>query len=451
MSSPNQITIKQAFSDKLFSPVNNSPLILFRFLFGALLFYQFFTALFNGHIFHSYIEPPFTFSYIGFEFLQPLPGNGMYFYFGLMAFFSLCVMLGAWYRISMIAVAGMWTVLYLMQKADYNNHYYLMLLLCWIMVFLPANRLASVDVKRAVVTATDTCYQYCIWIFIAQMAIVYFFAGISKLSPDWLSGKFIEIQFSRMTTHQYVGIIYQQKWFQLLICYAGLLFDLLIVPLLIWKPTRNAAFLLSCIFHLFNAYTFQIGIFPYLAIALNVFFLDGSVVKRFFFRGFVAPLSPLKTISLTTKKITIYVLVLYFLFQLIIPMRSWFFPGNVYWTEEGYRMSWKMMIRTKSGNVFFKVKDPATGQSWKIDPKEKFSASHMLWLSISPDIIWQYAQRIKKDYQLKGYNNVEVYAIGWVSLNRGKAMPMVDTSVNLANVKWESFRHSGWITERPAY
>ncbi len=451
MSSPQQITIKQGFSNKLFSQVNNSPLILFRFLFGSLLFYQFFTALFNGHIFHSYIEPPFTFSYIGLEFLQPLPGNGMYLYFGIMALFSLCIMLGAWYRLSMFVVASMWTIVYLMQKAEYNNHYYLMLLLCWIMFFLPANRLASVDVKRGAVTATNTCYQYCTWIIIAQLAIVYFFAGISKLSPDWLSGKYIEIQFSRLTTHQYVGILYQQKWFQLFICYAGLLFDLFIVPLLIWKPTRNIAFLLSCLFHLFNAYTFRIGIFPYLAMALNVFFLDGSFLKRNIFYRFAATNHALKAVSLQTKKMIISILAVYFLFQLLIPMRSWLFPGNVYWTEEGYRMSWKMMIRTKSGSVYFKVTDPVSGQSWKVDPKQQFSASHVLWLSISPDIIWQYAQKLKNEYQRKGHTTVEVYAIGWVSLNRGKAMPMIDTSINLANVKWEPFRHSPWITNRPGY
>ena len=127
-------------------------------------------------------------------------------------------------------------------------------------------------------------------------------------------------------------------------------------------------------------------------------------------------------------------------------MRSWFYPGNVFWTEEGYRMSWKMMMRTKSGALYFKVKDPVSKKIWKAEPAKIFTPRQMMWLSISPDIIWQYAQRLKKEFEEKGIKNAEVYAIGWVSLNRSKPMPMIDSTVNLAAVKWKPFRHSTWIT-----
>ncbi len=123
------------------------------------------------------------------------------------------------------------------------------------------------------------------------------------------------------------------------------------------------AFLFSCFFHLFNSFTFRIGIFPYLAITLNLFFLDAKDIRRVFFKH-RSPVyenkSPLQNDPFTRRLIT-YSLGIYFFFQVIIPMWSWLFPGNVFWNEEGYRMSWKMMLRTKSGTVYFKVRDPVSG------------------------------------------------------------------------------------------
>src|SRR6476661_6225392 len=149
-----------AVINRLFKEVDNSPLIAFRIIFGALLFYHISDALLNGSVYKNFIQPPFTFNFIGFDFLQPLPGQGMYFYFGLMALLALMIMLGAWYRLSMAAFTILWTCIYLMQKSDYNNHYYLVLLVCFLMVFMPANRYYSLDVKRNVVIKKLSCPQW---------------------------------------------------------------------------------------------------------------------------------------------------------------------------------------------------------------------------------------------------------------------------------------------------
>jgi vitamin K-dependent gamma-carboxylase len=432
---------------RLFKEVDNSPLIAFRILLGFLLFYHILAALSNGTVYKNFIEPPFTFNFIGFDFLQPLPGAGMYFYFGLMALLALMIMLGAWYRLSMAGFTILWTGIYLMQKSDYNNHYYLVLLVCVLMVFMPANRYYSLDVKRKAVTKKDTCPQWVAWIFMAQVAVVYFFAATSKLSADWFSGKFIAIQFSQLSTHPIAGIVYGQKWFQLLVCYGGFFFDLLIIPLLLWKKTRAYAFLLSCLFHIFNSFTFNLGIFPYLSIALNLFFLEPEKVRGFFFKH-KSPVVHSDNNFIhksTSRQLVICGMGIYLLIQIILPVRSWFFPGNVFWTEEGYRMSWKMMLRSKSGVVHFKVIDAGSGKIWDIDPSKIFTPSQVMWLAISPDIIWQYAQRIKNEFARKGFSRVEVYAIGSVSLNRGPYRPLVNPAVNLAAVKWHPFSHSDWI------
>ncbi len=431
----------------LFKPVDNSALIVFRIIFGGLLFYHILSFFFKGIIYENYIEPPFTFNFIGFDFLQPLPGNGMYFYFGLMTLLALMILLGAWYRLSIVSFTILWAGIYLMQKSDYNNHYYLVLLISFLMVFMPANRYYSVDVKRKAVAEKLWCHQWTPFIFMAQIAVVYFFAATSKLSADWFSGKFIAIQFSRLSMHHIVGVIYSQKWFQLLVCYGGFFFDLLIVPLLLWKRTRYYAFLFSCLFHLFNSFTFNIGIFPYLSIALNLFFLDPEIIRSFFLKKkppFIQSDTDYVSTSIKRKYI-IYALTVYLAVQIILPIRPLFFPGNVFWTEEGYRMSWKMMLRSKNGKIYFKVIDPVSGKKWNIDPLKTFKPPHVMWLAISPDITWQYAQHIKNDFAKKGVNHVEVYAIDSVSLNRSPYKPLINPTVDLASVKWHPFSHSEWI------
>jgi hypothetical protein len=435
------------FIQKLYQPTDNSPLVAFRVIFGFLLFYHCLVFICNGDVYRNFIEPPFTFTYIGFEFLQPLPGDGMYYYFGVMALLGLLIMLGAWYRLSMAGFTFLWAVVYLMQKSNYNNHYYLMLLLCLLMCFMPAHRYCSIDVKRKPEIKTNSCPAHVSFLIKAQMAIIYFYAAISKLNADWLSGKFIALQFARLTTKRMAGPVYANEYFQLFIVYGGFLFDLLIIPLLLWQKTRSYAFILFCGFHLFNGYSFKIGIFPYLSIALALFFLNPEKLRRLFFKykstvNFPV-LQPLQISRL--KKIYAYGIFFYLLIQLVLPMRAAFYPGNVFWTEEGYRMSWKMMLRTKTGKIHYKIVDTASGKSWQHNPALKFSASHVSWLAICPDIAWQYAQRLKKEFTGSGYPNVAIYACDSVSLNKAPPQLLIDTAVNLAAVDWQVFRHSDWI------
>lgn len=436
-----------SFIHTLFQQRDNSALILFRIAFGFLLFYHCIHFIYSGKLYENFIQPPFTFTYIGFEFLQPLPGYGMYFYFGLMALLGLMIMAGAWYRLSMFGFAILWTIVYLMQKSNYNNHYYLMLLLSWVMCFMPAHHDYSVDANRNRSIRKITCPQWVYFLMMAQTAVIYFYAAISKLNADWLSGKFISLQFARLHTRRFTGFLYSNEYFQTMIVYGGFLFDLLIVPLLLWRKTRYFAFAFYCLFHLFNSYSFRIGIFPYLSIALGLFFLESEKLSQLFFKqrpAFEVLEQPAKIFSVQQKILLLGVCV-YLAIQILLPLRSAFYPGNVFWTEEGYRMSWKMMLRTKTGKIHFKIVDPASGKIWIDDPADRFTASHVNWLAICPDITWQYAQQLKKEYSKKGMDNVAVYAIDSVSLNKDPHRLLIDTTVNLAAVKWQRFTHADWI------
>jgi vitamin K-dependent gamma-carboxylase len=430
----------------LFKEVDNAPLIVFRVIFGLLIFLESIGAIFTGWIKRTLVTPEFTFNFIGLEWLQPLPGNGMYFYYAFMGICGFLVMLGYRYRLSLSVFTVMWTATYLMQKASYNNHYYLLILVCAMMLLLPANRYLSLDVKRKPKTQKLSMPNWCIVIIVLQLWIVYTYASIAKMYPDWLDTSAVESLLASKKNYPVIGEYMTSKTLHYFVAYTGILFDLLVVPLLLWKPTRNLALLASFIFHIFNAIVFQIGIFPFLSLAFIVFFYPPETIRRVFLKKKPA-LSTNETTHLKVPKnkhVFISLAVIYFCIQIALPLRHWLIKGDVLWTEEGHRMSWRMMLRTKSGYISFKVVDKKTGETTFIRPRDFLSRKQSGMITSKPDVIWQFAQRIKQKEAAKG-RDVAVYAIGKTRVNSGPLKTLIDPETDLAAEKWNHFSHHEWI------
>lgn len=428
---------------KLFQPIDNAALIIFRIFFGFLLAAETFGAILTGWVYRNFVEPKFTFSHIGMEWLQPLPGYGMYFYFATMGFLGVFVMIGWKYRWSLGAFTLLWTISYWMQKTSYNNHYYMLILVCLIMLFLPANRYASLDAKQNPEIKRLSMPIWCSWVMILQVAIVYFFATVSKFYPDWLDGTFTRNLLENKSPFPFVQEIFSQKWFYLFIAYSGIAFDLLIVPLLLWKKTRSYAFIASLIFHLFNAITLQIGIFPFFALSFAVFFYPPEKIKHIFFKK--KPSVDLeKEPVYQNKSVLLYFFLPYFILQIALPLRHWFIKGDVLWTEEGHRLSWRMMLRSRSGFTNFKIYNKKTNHRIFYDFHANLTPKQLNMLSEKPDAIWQMAQRIKKEYASKGID-VSIFAESQVSINRKPFQKLINPEVDLAQAEWNYFFHNDWI------
>lgn len=430
----------------LTTPVDNSLLILFRVVFGLLIAAEGGGAIATGWVRSVFIEPEFTFNFIGFDFLQPLVGETMYIVYGLLAVTGLMVMVGLRYRLAILTYAVLWTVSYLLQKTSYNNHYYLLMLLCWLMALMPANRYYSLDVRQGYVTKSVTCPRWCVVVFCGQLLIVYTFASLAKVYPDWLSGIPIQLWFSTKADFWLIGPLLQQEWVQTAVIYGGIAFDGLIIPGLLWKRTRPFAFAAAVLFHGFNSAVFHIGIFPYLAIALCVFCFPGKQIRQWFFKR--KPRVTSEVMAQTSYTLAPWMLAvggIYFLWQIYLPMRHHWYEGNVFWTEEGHRMSWRMMLRTKSGSVRFKIEDLKTGETWWVEPRDHLTSKQARKVATHPDMIWQFGQFLEKEYQKRGYDDLAIYAYGDVSLNGHPYSPMVDSSVDLSAVPWQPFRHATWI------
>lgn len=431
----------------LFKPIDNAPLILFRIFFGLLLAIESFGAIATGWVKRVFIDTQFTFSHIGFEWLQPLPGNCMYFYFAAMGCCGIAIMLGFRYRLSMLTFTLLWTTVYLMQKSTYNNHYYLLILVSIIMLMLPAHKYASLDAKFNPEIKRLSMPQWCSWVMIGQVLIVYTFAAFAKFYPGWLDGTFTRIMLTKNPI-AFLTPITNNHVFHLFIPYSGILFDLLIVPLLLYRKTRTVAFFAALFFHLFNAAFLHIGIFPFFALSFVVFFYPPERIRNIFFKQ--KPKAEFTEISYVTRPILMWFFIPYFIIQLAMPIRHWFIPHDVLWTEEGHRLSWRMMLRMRQGDTQFRIIDKATNTIIPYDYKEKMTHNQKNFVGSHPDGIWQMAQIIKKEFAEKN-QDVAIYADTRVSINEGPYQVLINPEVDLASVKWNYFTNNDWITVPAEY
>ncbi|MBD0779565.1 HTTM domain-containing protein [Maribacter sp. ANRC-HE7] len=432
------------FDRLLFSKIDNAPLLIFRVFFGILIALESFGAIATGWVKETLILPRFTFNFIGFDWLQPLPGNGMYFYFLVMGTFGLCIALGYKYRFSIIGFTLLWLGVYLMQKSSYNNHYYLLFLISFLMCFFPANSGLSIDAKQNPSLRTNTMFAYVKWIIIAQLFLVYTYASIAKLYGDWLDFGIIEILMQQRKDYPLIGPVLQLSWVHKIIGVSGIVFDALIVPALLWKPTRKFAFIIAIFFHLFNSIIFQIGIFPYLALAFTVFFFEPETIRRIFLKGKQGyPVNNCEAPA--NKRLILLGCGTYLLIQVLLPIRHHFIKDDVLWTEEGHRLSWRMMLRSRTGKIQFKVVNKDDGAAYMVKLKDHLSKKQLRKIAAYPDFIWQFSQYLKKEQKKKG-NSVSVYAVNSkVSINGKPYKAFIDPKVDLANETWDHFGHHEWI------
>ena len=428
-----------------FQQVDNTGIAIFRILFGLLLLLEGFGAILTGWVKNVLVTPEFTFSFIPFPFLQPLPGYGMYFYFIALGILGCGIMLGYRYRLAMIGYAILWTGVYFMQKTSYNNHYYLMLLLCWIMVFVPANKRFSLDAKRNPASKSNQIGRWVYILLIAQVGIVYTYAAIAKLYPHWLDLTVPNSILGSLRRNPHIGWLFAHKFHAYAVAYIGIFYDLLIVPALLWKPSRRIAFAVSVFFHLFNSIVLQVGVFPYMALSFSVFFFPPETLHRVFRIKNQTVYQAKEIVVPKNYKTILAVCSVYLLIQVGLPVRHWFIQDDVLWTDEGHKLSWRMMLRSRQGSLNIWVENKETGERERYNYSKVLTPKQARVMVANADLIWQMTQRIKKE---KG-PDYAIYVDSKVSINGGRFHRFIDPEQDMAEVKWNHWGHNEWILPSP--
>ena len=403
------------------------------------------------------VDPLLHFNYYGFQWVAPLSRAGMYAVFVLMSIACLAITLGWFYRIFAIVFFIAFTYVELIDITYYLNHYYFVSIVSFLLILVPANRYFSIDVLRNPLSLQKNIPRWCLAIFKVQIAIVYCYAGLAKINYDWLIRALpLSIWLPAKTSLPIIGWMFKFKFTAYLFSWLGMLFDTLVVAGLYWKKTRWLAFAAVVVFHTLTGLLFQIGVFPLVMIlAVTIFFspklhdqllqsLSGLFSKLTSYR-YSEPNAPI--VPKTAKRSFILpMLYLFFLFQLIFPWRYLFYPGNIFWTEEGYRFSWRVMLMEKAGTATFFVKDGNSGREGSVINHQFLNPHQEKQMAMQPDLILQFAHYLKDHFQTKGMNDPKVRAEVWVTLNARPARLLIDPNLDLTQQR-DGWQTKDWILQ----
>ena len=430
---------------RLDTPSDAASVVLLRIVFGLLMFWEMTRYYYNGWIRELYVKPQFYFQYEWFQWVRPLPEEAMYLLFASLAILSLMIALGLFYRISTLLFFLGYSYFFLLERAIYNNHYYLICLLSLMLILAPLHRSWSLDVLRGNVKHTDSLPVLWLWIFRLHMGIVYFYGGIAKFDHDWLNGLATRKLLSEGNRGTILEPLIQYEYVPLLYSWSGLLFDLLIPFLMLWKPTRNVSFIAVIIFHTTNNFVFSIGIFPMLALMLTSIYYDAGFprkivpnkIKKWLNAEYKKRLpEPNKTISdshTQTRRIFLVFIGIYFFIQLLVPFRHLTYPGWTTWHEEGGDFAWRMMLRQKTSRMTFFVTHPVTGEQRYADAEDylnfvQFKKMH------DPNVLLQLVHYIDQLVRINAGFDPIITAKFEVSMNGRPFRLLVDQNVDLSEI-----------------
>ena len=429
----------------------STSLALFRLGFGLLMTYSIIRFWLKGWIQMMYIDPSFHFTFYGFEWVSPI-GNYTYLLFlvcGLAAFF---VAIGYRYYISIIIFFLSFTYIELMDKTTYLNHYYFVSILSFLMIFLPCNSSYSIDsyLKKQ---SIKFCPRWCVDSIKLLLFIVYFYSGIAKINNDWL----FEAQPLKiwLTTGSYdfplIGSnLMQQEWFHYFMSWGGMFYDLLIPFILLSNRTRIFGFILVIFFHLFTAFLFPIGMFPYIMIMSSLIFFNSKTHKKildFILKPIAIKIKSIReteNVKIKKQPLRLIVVCIFFIIQFLFPFRYSLYPGELFWNEQGYRFSWRVMLMEKRGYTTFKVVDNQNKNSFYVMNDNFLTEFQERQMSFQPDFILEYAHFLGKHYKSQGLKNIEIYADSYVALNGRISKRFIDPGRDLLKEK-RGFKNKDWI------
>lgn len=475
------------------SELSIAPLVTFRVLFGLIVAFGAVRFMQAGWVETLLVDPQFYFDYSGFSWIpRPTLEMGYALYFSV-ALSGLFIALGWYYRFATIAFVCTFTYAQLLDATNYLNHYYLVILLGFLLCFLPANQALSVDAATKRVKSAVCIPAWCIHIIMLQLGLVYFFAGVAKINADWLLRAMpMAIWLPERSWWPVLGKLFSIPATAYVFSWAGMLYDTTIVGWLVWRKSRPIAYLAVLLFHFTTALLFNIGLFPIIMVASTLLFFPGSwhekvwnTVSRFsekifsasydsFFSLSAKQLSfatlpfrtnlsqsstsqfdffsdPIRQNNLLTSKqtstpaskdrkgvslITRLFLITFISIQILLPLRSYATDGPPAWSEQGYRFGWRVMLVEKVGFATFTAVNPSTGQRVQIENRDYLTSYQEKQMAIQPDFIVQFAKHIAKQLETQaGWQDPEVYAEVYVALNARRSQLLIDPSIDLTKVE----------------
>ena len=438
---------------RLVEPVEGASLAVFRILFGLLMFGGSIRFLYNGWVERFFVRPEFFFQYWGFSWVEVLPPDTMHAAFVCLAIASLFIALGLFYRVATVVFFVLFTYVELIDVTNYLNHYYLVSLFSFLLMLMPLHRKWSLDAKLWKSIGQKEIPVWSLWLLRLQVTVVYVSAGLAKCTSDWLlHAQPMSIWLSARTETPLIGGLLDETWVAFAMSWVGCLYDLTIPLWLSIRRTRRLAFVVLLGFHFMTHVFFAIGLFPLImTIAATLFFAPDWPLRMAWGRRRsdlkAEKEAPTRSPRLRTK-VLLLALSLFVVAQVVLPLRTFAYGGNVLWHEQGMRWSWRVMCREKNGSVTYRVRRRGTEQDRYVYPNRYLTPHQEREMSGQPDLILQLAHHIRDDLKDRGYGDIEVRVDALVSLNGRSPQRLIDPDVDLTLLE-DGIQRADWILPAP--
>ena len=428
-------------------PISAIPIGLFRILFGFMMFAGGIRFVSMGWLDEQLIHPVFHFHYYGFEWIKPLYAQYMYIMYGLMVASSLTLAIGLFTRISALLFFLLFTYFELIDLTYYLNHYYFISLIAFLLCILPVGRILSVDVLLHPRSAIAFVPAWVVYLLRFQVGIVYVYAGIAKCTPHWLFEAMpLKIWLPAQAHWPVIGEWLAHPLTPWLFSWTGMLFDTFI-PFVLMSRFWVFGYILVILFHSLTGLFFPIGMFPLIMILMVWIFFPLSFLEKcssLLSRLIPFPSGPERQWIPTRFSATIIpsFLAVYILFQLLFPFRYVLYSGDRFWTEQGYRFGWRVMLMEKSGQATFYIRDSSLGREWEVVNRDFLNAHQEKQMSMQPDMILQFAHFLADTFSRRGISSPSVRVEAYVTLNGNPSQLLIDPSTDLTTIQ------DGWVEKK---
>jgi vitamin K-dependent gamma-carboxylase len=447
--------------DRAAAPIDASSLGLFRVGFGLVLCVGSLRYFWNEWIPDLYLEPTVFFSFQGFEWMRPWPGVGMYVHYGVLAGLGAAVAAGAWPRVAAALYGLGFAYSHFLDRTQYLNHGYLLVLLCAFCAVLPVGRdwrAAGWWQRRRAggeIGPVSTVPAVALWALRAQFALVYVLAGVAKLHAEWLlDAQPLRLWLAAHADWPVVGPLFLEPWFAAVCAWAGAIFDLAVPLFLLWRRTRAVAFAVVVLFHAFTGALFPIGVFPFvMTLGATLFFEPdwprrlATLVRRRRPSAPSAPVAPERRVASLLAAVALAALG----FEIALALPAYAHPGNLLWHERDFRFGYRVMVMEKSGHARFRVVEraPCSGacRTWEVRPRDYLTRFQAKEMATQPDMLVSFARFLAKRFAREHGVDVAVHADVFVSLNGRPAARFLDPHRDLASA---ALATAPWAAVLPA-
>jgi hypothetical protein len=462
----------------MWTAVHPSSMGLVRVIFGILMIEQ--ISKYQDYFENYLVHARYLLHYDGFGWLEMFPAESLPSFFFLMHVCVALIILGLFYRPAMAVFFLGQSYCFLLDKGHYNNHYYMISLVAFWMIFTHWNRWMSVD--DWIARRLHKIEKSGIWVRIGQFLwqkrneagvprwhllvvqliifIVYFYGAIAKLNPDWLAGYPMRIWMEQRAGWPVFGPLIGSLGFAYFLSYAGILFDLTAAFILFSKKVKwKVAFVLLAIvpFHIINDKLWNIGVFPEMMMGMTLLFFDPALPARAFSwlggiakgnrKSWKATAKP-AGVGLPipkSKNLVMAALILFFTWQFLFPLRVHFYPWPAEWHTNSQHFSWRMMLTDRETAIKLRVAE--YGQTLGYIRIEEYVTQRQYYKFVKdPPEIVRFANSYADEMRDQGFmTQPEIYATYWRSINGRPYQLVMDSTLNLITLNYHPYKIQDWL------